>query len=238
MPSFCVGYLAALLAAAIVLGPGMTVSPEAVRSLGYYGRDYEQQLCGQSGLRELKRRAFVYYMQPHNLSSGVCVGACPTLADELVCDYTYTQSGPEARRAQLGKRCFGQLRTRASFLACLPTDPGAASTIDAWLSAHAWDQIGADTLEASGVIFSCWCGAAVAGYVCLLGLRWLPRTTLFATLMSSLLLAPAFGALLLSHGYDGLAAARQHAALGGTVCARDRQAAQAALVAGWVAVLI
>ena len=237
MPSFCAGYLAALLAVAIVLGPGMTVSPEAVRSLGYYGRDYEQQLCGQSGLRELKRRAFVYYMQPHNLSSGVCVGACPTLADELVCDYTYTQSGPEARRAQLGKRCFGQLRTRPSFLACLPTDPGAASTIDAWLSAHAWDQIGADTLEASGVIFSCWCGAAVAGYVCLLGLRWLPRTTLFATLMSSLLLAPAFGALLLSHGYDGLAAARQHAALGGTVCARDRQAAQAALVAGWVAVL-
>ena len=265
MPSFCVGYLAALLAAAIVLGPGMTVSPEAVRSLGYYGRDYEQQLCGQSGLRELKRRAFVYYMQPHNLSSGVCVGACPTLADELVCDYAYTQSGPEARRAQLGKRCFGQLRTRASFLACLPTDPGAASTIDAWLSAHAWDQIGADTLEASGVIFSCWyaqcpmpnaqcpklpmppnaqcpmpnrCGAAVAGYLCLLGLRWLPRTTLFGTLMSSLLLAPAFGTLLLSHGYDGLAAARQHAALGGTVCTRDRQAAQAALVAGWVAMLM
>jgi len=237
MPSFCVGYLAALLAVAIVLGPGMTVSPEAVRSLGYYGRDYEQQLCGQLGLRELERRAFIYYMQPHNLSSGVCVGVCPTLADELVCDYTYTQSEPGARRAQLGKRCFGQLRTRASFLACLPTDPGAASTIDAWLSAHAWDQIGADTLEASGVIFSCWCGAAVAGYLCLLGLRWLPRTTLFATLMSSLLLAPAFGALLLSHGYDGLAAARQHAALGGTVCTRDLQAAQAALIAGWVAVL-
>ena len=152
MPSFCAGYLTALLAAAVVLGPGMTVSPEAVRSLGYYGRDYEQQLCGQSGLRELKRRAFVYYMQPHNLSSGVCVGTCPTLADELVCDYTYAASGPEARRAQLGKRCFGQLRTRASFLTCLPTDPGAASTIDAWLSAHAWDQIGADALEASGVL--------------------------------------------------------------------------------------
>ena len=77
----------------------------------------------------------------------------------------------------------------------------------------------------------------MAGYVCLLGLRWLPRMTLFATLMGSLLLAPAFGALLLSHGYDGLAAAWQPAALGGTVCTRERQAAQAALVAGWVAVL-
>ena len=61
--------------------------------------------------------------------------------------------------------------------------------------------------------------------------------TLFATLMGSLLLAPAFGALLLSHGYDGLAAAWQPAALGCTVCTRERQAAQAALVAGWVAVL-
>ena len=47
--------------------------------------------------------------------------------------------------------------------------------------------------------------------------------TLFATLMGSLLLAPAFGALLLSHGYDGLAAAWQPAALGGTVCTRERQ---------------
>ena len=235
MPTFCGGYLAAAIAAAVVLGPGLTVSPEQVSTLGYYGSDYEHQLCGQLGKRDMRRRAFTYYLQPHNLSSGVCVSECPALADELICDYTYQQS--ETKRSQHGKRCFAQLRTRASFLTCLPIDPGAASTVDAWLTAHTWDQIGADTLEASGVLFSCWCAAGLAGYLCLLGLRWLPRTTLFASLMGSLILAPAFGALLLSHGYDELASARQHATLGGAIITRDRRAAQAALAAGWVAVL-
>lgn len=232
------GYPPLLLALAVTLLPGLLTSPEQLFGLPYFGTDYEGQRCGlASGRRNLTPRPFLYFMQPHNVSSGVCVSACPHLRDEIVCDYTYAAAETTTKRAQLGKRCFMQVRTRAAFMTCLPLDPAAASTVDAWLSAHTWVQIGADTLAASGVIFGCWLAAAVAGALVLLGLQWLPRTTLFTTLMASLVLAPAYGAVLLPHGFDELSLAQQPAELGYAVSWRAQQAAQVVLGAGWVAVL-
>ena len=232
------GYPPILLAIAIILAPGLLTSPDSLVPLAYFGTDYEDQHCGvASGKRNLKSRAFLYFMQPHNLSSGVCMNACPHLRDEIVCDYTYAAAEMTTKRAQLGKRCFMQLRTRAAFTTCLPLDPSAASTVDAWLSAHTWMQVGSDTLAASGVIFGCWLAAAAAGALVLLGLQWLPRTTLFTTLMTSLVLAPAYGAVLLPHGWDELSRAQQPAELGYAISAREPAAAQAVLGAGWLAVL-
>ena len=69
----------------LVLGPPLFTDDADAERLGYFGRDYEGELCGQIGRRDLRDRPFVYFLQPHNLSSAVCVRACPLLADDRLC---------------------------------------------------------------------------------------------------------------------------------------------------------
>ena len=104
----------------LVLGPPLFTDDADAERLGYFGRDYEGELCGQIGRRDLRDRPFVYFLQPHNLSSAVCVRACPLLADELACDYAFEAAPTATKRGVLGRRCFAAHRTRAHSLACLP----------------------------------------------------------------------------------------------------------------------
>ena len=121
---------------------------------------------------------------------------------------THSRLCSEKQRAQLGSRCFAQLRTRPSFPACLPYKPAAAAPIDRWLATHAVDQLAADTLQASAVILGSWCAAGLASLVVLGGLVSAPRLTLVLSMASILLITFSGAAMLLPHGTHILAAAR------------------------------
>ena len=199
-------------AACLITFPAYLAEPSDASRLGFYGEDYEGNLCGQlasrpdgSRGRDLRSRPFVYWL---NTSATVCVRSCPRLADDLFCEYPFEAVPVAQKRAQLGLRCFSGLRTRPSFPACLPVKPSAAAPIDRWLSIHAVDQLAADTLQASAVILGSWCAAGLAALVCLGGLLQAPRVTLLLTMVAAL--ATAFGgaSMLLPHGTRILAAAR------------------------------
>ena len=130
----------------------LAADPSDAARLGYYGEDYEGNLCGQTTIhadgsrgRDLRSRPYAYWM---NSSAAVCVRRCPRLADELACEYPFEAVPIAQQRQQLGSRCFSQIRTRPSFPACLPHQPAAAAAVDGWLSAHAVDQLAAVTLQA------------------------------------------------------------------------------------------
>ena len=129
----------------LVLGPPLFTDDADAERLGYFGRDYEGELCGQIGRRDLRDRPFVYFLQPHNLSSAVCVRACPLLADELACDYAFEAAPTATKRGVLGRRCFAAHRTRAHSLACLPVDPALAATADDFVR----DRLLAPALDAA-----------------------------------------------------------------------------------------
>ena len=162
-------YLKCPSARALSHSPSLTLplplaaDPSDAARLGYYGEDYEGNLCGQTTIhadgsrgRDLRSRPYAYWM---NSSAAVCVRRCPRLADELACEYPFEAVPIAQQRQQLGSRCFSQIRTRPSFPACLPHQPAAAAAVDRWLSAHAVDQLAADTLQASAVILGCWTAA-------------------------------------------------------------------------------
>lgn len=202
-----------LIAAVVVIGwPAYFAEPSDASRLGFYGEDYEGNLCGHlafrpdgSRARDLRARPFAYWM---NATASVCVRHCPRLADEIVCEYPFEAVPVEKQRAQLGSRCFAQLRTRPSFPACLPYKPAAAAPIDRWLATHAVDQLAADTLQASAVILGSWCAAGLASLVVLGGLVSAPRLTLVLSMASILLITFSGAAMLLPHGTHILAAAR------------------------------
>ena len=202
-----------LALSALLIGiPAYLADPSDAARLGFYGQDYEGNLCGHlafrpdgSRARDMRARPFMYWL---NATATVCVRRCPRLADELVCEYPFEAVPVERRRAQLGLRCFAQLRTRPSFPACLPYKPSAAAPIDRWLSTHAVDQLAADTLQASAVILGSWCAAGLASLVVLAGLVAAPRMTLGLTMVAILAITFSGAALLLPHGTSILAAAR------------------------------
>ena len=222
----------------LVLGPPLFTDDADAERLGYFGRDYEGELCGQIGRRDLRDRPFVYFLQPHNLSSAVCVRACPLLADELACDYAFEAAPTATKRGVLGRRCFAAHRTRAHSLACLPVDPALAATADAWMSRHVLDELAAQTLQASGVIFGAWAAAAAASVACLLLLRWLPHVTLLLLVLGALGLSVALAATLLSRGGAQYADARAPVIGGEAVCSREVAAAQLQEAAGWLALAL
>ena len=194
-----------LALSALLIGiPAYLADPSDAARLGFYGQDYEGNLCGHlafrpdgSRARDMRARPFMYWL---NATATVCVRRCPRLADELVCEYPFEAVPVERRRAQLGLRCFAQLRTRPSFPACLPYKPSAAAPIDRWLSTHAVDQLAADTLQASAVILGSWCAAGLASLVVLAGLVAAPRMTLGLTMVAILAITFSGAALLLPHG--------------------------------------
>ena len=204
---------ASLLAAvAVIFVPAFLADPSDAQRLGFFGEDYEGNLCGQLAWRadgqrgrDLRARPFAYWA---NATTRICVHTCPRLADELVCEYPLESLHVGARRAQLGKRCFAQLRTRTAFPACLPHAPSAARPVDLWLQRHAIDQLAADTLQASAVILGCWLAASLAALACLVALLVAPRLLLVATMLGALAIAGLGAALLLPHGARSLATAR------------------------------
>ena len=157
MSRWC-GLLSGVVALTALVTSALLADNDDARCLALFGRDYENHLCGQLGKRDLRSRPFLYFLQPANSSTAVCVHACPRLADDIICDYGYDGAAPSVQRAQLGQHCFGRLRTRAVFLSCMPTDPAAVGVADAWLSAHTWDQLAADMLQAtnprSAIVYS------------------------------------------------------------------------------------
>lgn len=204
---------ASLIAAfALIFVPALFATPEDAARIGYFGEDYEGNLCGQLGFdpdgrmgRDLRQRPFAYWL---NASSIICVRTCPHLADELLCEYPLESLENGAKRAALGARCFAQWRTRTAFPACLPHAPAAALPVDRWLASHAIDQLAADTLHASAVLLGCWVAAGLASLVCLGGLLFAPRLTVLLTMIGALTTALAAASMLLPHGVRTLAAAR------------------------------
>ena len=75
---FCTSLLAA---GSVIFVPAFFAeSSDAVR-IGYYGEDYEGNLCGQQAMlpdgtrgRDLRGRPFAYWL---NTSSSICVHSCP-----------------------------------------------------------------------------------------------------------------------------------------------------------------
>ena len=197
----------------IIFWPALLADPSDASCIGFFGEDYEGNLCGQYAVqadgslgRDLRARPFAYWL---NSSTIVCVRICPRLADELVCEYPLESLPISAQRAHLGERCFAQQRTRTAFPACLPHTAAAAAPVDRWLSRHVLDQLAADMLHASPVILGCWVAAGLASLVCLSGLIFAPRLLLFVTMLAALAIALLGAVLLLPHGARSLAAARE-----------------------------
>jgi len=209
--SWCFG-MSLLAALFTIFVPAFLAAPGDAQRIGYFGEDYEGNLCGQLAFdgdgrmgRDLRLRPFAYWL---NASSIVCVRTCPRLSDELACEYPLEALTTGAKRAALGARCFAQQRTRTAFPACLPHAPAAALPVDRWLQGHALDQLAADTLHASGVLLGCWVAAGLAGLISLGGLLFLPRLTVLIVMVGALTTALAAAAMLLPHGVRSLAAAR------------------------------
>ena len=123
--------LSVLAALAVIFGPAYLAAPSDAARLGYFGEDYEGNLCGVQAIkpdgsrgRDLKTRPFVYWL---NTTSAVCVRSCPRLTGELVCEYPFEAVPVALQRAQIGSRCFAQRRTRPSFPACLPHQPSKSA---------------------------------------------------------------------------------------------------------------
>ena len=187
--------------------------------------DYEGELCGQIGRRDLRDRPFAtsssrtIYRRP-----SACARA--RSADERRATTRSVRRATATKRGVLGRRCFAAHRTRAHSLACLPVDPALAATADAWMSRHVLDELAAQTLQASGVIFGAWAAAAAASVACLLLLRWLPHVTLLLLVLGALGLSVALAATLLSRGGAQYADARAPVIGGEAVCSREVAAAQ------------
>lgn len=161
----------AFAAAAIVIAvPAFFSDSSDARRMGFYGRDYEQNLCGQVGWRagsfhrDLRGRPFMYFL---NATTSLCVRKCPTLADEMICEYPYDSSPVHIQKSHFGTRCHAQQRTHARFLTCFPEAPSAALPADLWLSSHIIDQLAADTLQSSGLILGCWFAAGLSSMLIL-----------------------------------------------------------------------
>ena len=170
-----------------------------------------------------------------NSSAAVCVRRCPRLADELACEYPFEAVPIAQQRQQLGSRCFSQIRTRPSFPACLPHQPAAAAAVDRWLSAHAVDQLAADTLQASAVILGCWCAAGLAALLSLAGLVLAPRLTLLLTMVAALVTALGGASMLLPHGARMLALARAPHERGEALYLREEVPGVLQFALGWAA---
>ena len=231
-----------LAAAVLLLGvPAYLADASDARRLGFYGHDYENNLCGQVGWhagaphRDLRSRPFMYWM---NASTPVCVRSCPRLADELVCEYPYESSPVHVQRSHLGTRCHAQQRTHAKFLTCFPEAPSASRTADLWLSRHTLDQLAADTLQSSGVILGCWFAAVLSSMLVMILLYLVPQTTLMLSLLGALALAPAHALLLLPYAEAQLAAAKLPALRGAGISLGDVATAQLHYGAGWLALCV
>ena len=230
-----------LVAASVIFVPSLLADDADARRLGYYGTDYEGNLCGQrvwrGGVpgRDLQARPYMYWL---NSTTPVCTRACPRLADELICEYAYQSVPLHVQRAHLNERCFAQRRTRAVFLACLPLDPEAAPPIDRWLMSHYIDQLAADTLQASGVLLGCWAAAGMLALLALLGLLASPRLTLLLAALAAVGVGFAASLMMLPHGARVLTAAREYPlSRGEAPCLRDMVSATFQLSAGWAVVL-
>ena len=229
----CLAWTAIVVAIGTLLVPAFLASERDAECLNFPGFDYERNRCGsRMQRRDLDTRPFLYWLQPHNISSGVCVRSCPRLADELMCDYGYDSASIAVQRAQLGKRCFGQHRTRAIFLTCFPSDPLEVGLVDVWLSSHSSRQLTSDALQSSGILFNVWVLAVLAALALAIGMRWLPLGSLFVVLISALALSILCVDLLLPAGTSEVGDLNLALEQSEAVSAREVSAAHMLLAAG------
>ena len=184
----------------LVLGPPLFTDDADAERLGYFWARLRGRAVRADRAARPARPAVRLLPPAAQIVGRLHVRACPLLADELACDYAFEAAPTATKRGVLGRRCFAAHRTRAHSLACLPVDPALAATADAWMSRHVLDELAAQTLQASGVIFGAWAAAAAASVACLLLLRWLPHVTLLLLVLGALGLSVALAATLLSRG--------------------------------------
>ena len=137
------GFLLTLaLAFAAVFVPALLAEPSDAMRIGFFGEDFEGNLCGVQATapdgrrgRDLRSRPLAYWM---NASAVVCVPKCPRLADELVCEYPLESLGTPARRAQLDHRCFAFSSASLPSLMLVAKPSGSYSKIQRAAAAFAW----------------------------------------------------------------------------------------------------